>query len=157
MKPSTTTGWFDRLADLKRDFLDRAQDAFLEYDRDAVLDLHVEGTALQRGYIFGRNRELANQHLEKVFKVILNQYLNPIPGSDWMRITALQITTNIPLDSVNHYRASYNTYKLSKVSHLYPQEIIAKEYETPAAAQMRQRGRSVCPWTGTVPAELDLC
>jgi tRNA splicing endonuclease len=120
---------FNELLASQKDFLTRATITRLAYDRDHALRLNVEDTATRRDYVIAQNKIVADQLLKEIFVDNLNQNKNTLSEGDQTRATALEVTTNIPLNMVSSFVNKYNAYKLLRIKHLYTQEQNAKNYE----------------------------
>jgi hypothetical protein len=129
LESDLTINWFGRRLRHMADFLHRADDAFIEYDRNQAA--HFANAASRRSYLISYDPTLSRDLVTAVFPNTPRLEINELSGGQKTRFTAITLRLNIPFDTINklqEFRREYSE-KQSESIHLYSQERTAVVYE----------------------------
>lgn len=116
-----------RLNVLAPGFLQRAATPFLAYDENAAAARPFQ--VAQHSYVIARDKSLTGAYKTMAFPDVAPFAINELDGGEAVRITALRLRFNIPLETTQTARAAYTRYLHQERYHLYPQERTASTYE----------------------------
>lgn len=139
-----TTVWFQKQVPRFADFLRRAQDVSLEYDRDETA--RFAGGGQRRSYLISNDPLLNRDLLGDVFPQTPRLEVNEIAAGHSTRVTALTLRLNILSSSVVCLRELRERYQINAFPelHLYSPEQTALKYERHFWRNERQRVM-LCP------------
>ena len=123
--------WFLRQVENHIDFLRQAHQAFLHCHTHQIAALRNEKIAVRRGYLlFGQTDEQLRERTKHlIFQDLTKENSNWLSWQEKTRLTAFEITTNLPLSSVAQVASAYPAYLQGNFTHLYQQERHAREFE----------------------------
>jgi hypothetical protein len=123
--------WMDeRLQDRQfHKFLQTADRPFLAYDQvqsNGISPL----AATSRRYLIGSSKTTTDFQKKMAFPNVAASEVNTLEDSSATYLTALGLTINIPIESINTIKTAERDYGYSSDLHIYPQEKIAAGYES---------------------------
>jgi hypothetical protein len=120
--------WFKTRVSKMSDFLHRANDAYLQYNQEAVVRL--VNAASRKCFLISHDTTFSQDYLSDIFQDIPRLETKSLGEGENTRFTALSFRLNIPVASLTAFVPCKNAYERSFESlDIYTQETTAKIYE----------------------------
>ena len=122
-----TGPWFRSRVAKMANFLYRANDAYLRYNREVLTD--EPNAASRRSFLIAQDQAFSQEYLGDIFQDTPRLETHAFGDGEKTRFTALSFRMNIPAAYVSSFDPLQKAYDRTEVLHLYPQETTARNYE----------------------------